>query len=329
VIGAAGINSLDSGTIGCCQETNAEALTKEIKKARELTNGIIGVNIMMALTDYANLIMASIEEEVDIIFLGAGVLLKAPDNLDMERIKNSKTKIVPIVSSERGAMVIFKFWSRHYGFVPDAIVVEGPMAGGHLGFLRKEIYDSEYQLEKILPKVIDIVKPYREQYNKQIPVIAAGGIYTGEDIYKYIKMGASGVQMGTRFVATDECDASIGFKEAYLNCSKEDITIINSPVGMPGRAINNTFIEDISNGIKKPFKCPLKCLRTCDFRQSPYCIALVLLNAKKGLFDEGFAFAGENAYRVDKILTVKDLIKELIEEYEEAVSGLNPAPKAI
>jgi nitronate monooxygenase len=164
--------------------------------------------------------------------------------------------------------------------------------------------------------VINAIRPFEERYKKPIPVIAAGGIYTGEDIYKFLQLGASGVQMGTRFVTTYECNASIKFKQTYIDSSKEDIVIIKSPVGMPGRAIRNKFIDDANKGKKKPFKCPYHCIITCDYKNSPYCIALALLNASKGNLEHGFAFAGKNAYRAKKIISVKELIESLVEEYK-------------
>jgi NAD(P)H-dependent flavin oxidoreductase YrpB (nitropropane dioxygenase family) len=166
-----------------------------------------------------------------------------------------------------------------------------------------------------------VLKPYEESFNKSIPVIAAGGVYTGADIYKFIQLGAQGVQMATRFVATHECDASTAFKEAYVKCTKEDLTIIDSPVGLPGRAIQNRFLKEISSGIKRPFKCPWKCLRTCDVESAPYCICIALTNAKKGILEKGFAFAGANAYRINTITSVRELIKTLLMEYERAAAA--------
>ncbi|MBA7603552.1 hypothetical protein ES703_10665 [subsurface metagenome] len=200
------------------------------------------------------------------------------------------------------------------------MVVEGPLAGGHLGFKKEQINNPDYALEKILPEVISVLKPYEESFNKSIPVIAAGGVYTGADIYKFIQSGAQGVQMATRFVATHECDASTAFKEAYVKCKKEDLTIIDSPVGLPGRAIKNKFLEDIIAGIRKPIKCPWKCLKTCDVDRSPYCICAALTNAKKGILKKGFAFAGANAYRINTITSVRELIKTLLIEYKRAAA---------
>lgn len=169
-----------------------------------------------------------------------------------------------------------------------------------------------------MPEVINALKPFEEKYKKEIPVIAAGGIYTGQDINKFLKMGAAGVQMATRFVTTHECDASEEFKKAYINASEKDMVIINSPVGLPGRAIKNEFINQVSQGMRKPFKCPYHCLKTCDFKNSPYCISLALINAQRGNLQNGFAFAGANAYRATKIISVKELIEKIKQEYNEA-----------
>jgi nitronate monooxygenase len=295
-------------------EANIRALRKEIRKARELSKGILGVNIMVALTNFADLVKTAVEEGIDIIFSGAGLPLNLPQFLT----GTEKTKLAPIVSSARAAGIILKKWSEKYKRLPDAVVVEGPLAGGHLGFKEDMIGDPEYSLEKLVPEVILAVKPYEEKYKKPIPVIAAGGIYTGADIYRFIELGASGVQMATRFVTTYECDASEKFKQTYVDSRKEDIVIIKSPVGMPGRAIKNAFLDEVNQGKRKPFKCPYHCLKTCDYKNTPYCISFALINAKKGNLSHGFAFAGENAYRAKKIISVKELIETLIEEYKDA-----------
>jgi NAD(P)H-dependent flavin oxidoreductase YrpB (nitropropane dioxygenase family) len=320
VIATAGIGMLEPDFSTNFSEANKRALRKEIRKSREMTDGIIGVNLMLALSDYYELVQIAVDEGVDLVLLGAGLALKNPETLPLDRLRKISTKIVPIVSSARAAKIIFQYWARNYNRVPDAVVVEGPLAGGHLGFKKEQINNPDYRLEKILPEVISGIKTFEQQFNKSIPVVAAGGIYTGADIHKFIQLGAQGVQMATRFVATHECDASIEFKKAYVKCKEEDLVIIDSPVGLPGRAIRNKFINDISAGMKKPFKCPWKCLKTCDFRKVPYCIALALTNAKKGKLEDGFAFAGSNAFRVDKIVSVKELIGTLLIEYEKATS---------
>lgn len=300
-------------------EANIRALKSEIRKAKELTKGIVGVNIMVALSNFADMVKTSIEEKIDIIFSGAGLPLNLPEYLN----GSTHTKLVPIVSSARAAAIIFKKWIEKYNYVPDAIVVEGPRAGGHLGFKLEQINDPEYRLEKIVVDVVDTVRIYEEKYNKQIPVIAGGGVYTGEDIYNIMKLGASGVQMATRFVTTDECDASIGFKNAYISCKEDDLEIIKSPVGMPGRAIRNKFLESVHAGEKKPYKCPVHCITTCDVKNSPYCISVALINAQKGNLEGGYAFAGSNAYRTDTIIPVAELMETLQKEYNEAEKAQN------
>jgi NAD(P)H-dependent flavin oxidoreductase YrpB (nitropropane dioxygenase family) len=299
-------------------EANKRALRKVIRKAKKMTKGIIGVNVMVALSDFHDMVKIVVEEEADLVFIGAGLPLRGLEVLVPDKLKKIKTKIVPIVSSSRAAKIIFQYWKKNYNHLPDAVVVEGPLAGGHLGFKKEQINNPDFTLEKILPEVISVIKPYENEFDKKIPVIAAGGIYTGADIYKYIKLGAQGVQMATRFVATYECDASIKFKEAYLKCQKDGLMIIDSPVGLPGRAVKNKFLEEVSSGVRKPFKCPWKCLKTCNVKKAPYCIALALTNAQQGKLEGGFAFAGSNAYRVDKIVSVKELIANLSEEYEKA-----------
>jgi NAD(P)H-dependent flavin oxidoreductase YrpB (nitropropane dioxygenase family) len=314
VIATAGIGMDEPDFSGNFLEAHARALRKEIRKARELTKGIIGVNIMVALTNFADLVKTAIEEEIDIIFSGAGLPLNLPQFVN----DTIKTKLVPIVSSARAAGIIAKKWSEKYNRLPDAVVVEGPLAGGHLGFKEEMLGDPEYSLEKLVPEVIKAMKPYEEKYHRHIPVIAAGGIYTGADIYRFFQLGASGVQMATRFVTTYECDASEKFKQTYVDAKKEDMVIIKSPVGMPGRAIKNTFLDEVRQGQRKPFECSYFCLKTCDYENSPYCITLALMNAKKGNLSHGFAFAGANAYRATGIISVKELIEKIKEEYKAA-----------
>jgi nitronate monooxygenase len=301
------------------REGNKQVLINEIRKARSLTDGVLGLNVMVAISDYDRLVEIGFDEEIDILFLGAGLPLKFPESITTERIKKGPTKIGVIVSSGRAAKLIFQTWQKKYDHVPDLVVVEGPKAGGHLGFKPDQIFDPQYALENLLPDVLEAVSPFEEQFDKNIPVIAAGGIYTGADIFHALEIGAAGVQMGTRFVATHECDASLAFKQAYIDCTEDDISIIKSPVGLPGRAIRNKFLDEVSAGERKPFTCPWKCLKTCDFREAPYCIAIALTSAQKGDFQEGYTFAGANAYRVQEIISVKELFNSLEREYYAAV----------
>jgi nitronate monooxygenase len=316
VIATAGIGMNEPEYIKDFQDANLRALRKEIRQAREATSGVLGVNIMVALSNYDDFVRTAIEEEIDVIFSGAGL----PMNLPRFRTAGTKTKLVPIVSSGRAAAMLCRRWTEKFDYPPDAIVVEGPLAGGHLGFKLEQISDPAFALERLVVEVIEAVGPYGEKAGQPIPVIAAGGIYTGADILRFMKLGVSGVQMATRFVATHECDASDTFKQAYIDSKQEDLMIIKSPVGMPGRAIRNLFIESVNRGERVPFQCPYHCITTCDYQNSPYCIALALMNAKEGSFRRGFAFAGANAYRVEKLVSVKELMDSLIEEYNCAAA---------
>ena len=329
VISSVGIGWLMSEFADKHREANKLALIQEIRKARQLTDGVLGLNIMVALTDFDDLLQIAFDEKIDVVFLGAGLPLKLPRTLSLDVLKHSATKVGVIVSSGRAAQLIFRYWQKSFNHVPDVVVVEGPMAGGHLGFKKEQIDDPDYALENILPDVIAALKPYEQQFNKQIPVIAAGGVFTGADIKKYLDLGAQGVQMATRFVATDECDASDEFKQTYVNCEKEDLSIIASPVGLPGRAIRNSFLDEVAAGERKPFKCPWKCLKTCDFKKSPYCIASALMQAQRGILDEGFAFAGSNAWRVTDIVPVKELFRQLTAEFQQAQRQMEAAEQLI
>ncbi len=315
VIAAAGVGMNEPDYYTNFKEANIRALKAQIQKAKELSKGIIGVNIMVALSDFSDMVKTAVKEKADIIFSGAGLPLNLPEFLD----KSQKTKLVPIVSSGRAAKIITKNWQRKYNYIPDAIVVEGPDAGGHLGFKADQLDNPDFSLKNLLSDVLSSIAPLEESFGKRIPVIAAGGIYTGGDIYDIMEQGASGVQMATRFVTTTECDASPEFKECYIRAQKSDIDIIKSPVGMPGRAIMNNFIKSFIAGKKKPVKCPYHCIITCDYKSSPYCIALALSNAKNGRMKNGFAFAGKNAYKADGIISVKNLVETIKSEYRSFV----------
>ncbi len=301
---------------GNYKEASSKALVDEIAAARSkiTNNGPLGVNIMRALTNYDSLVATAIDSKVDFIISGAGLPTDLPSYLKAD----STTMLIPIVSSARAAEIIMKNWKKKYNYLPDAIVVEGPKAGGHLGFKPEQINDENFRLEKLIPEVVAAAKSF-ETTSQRIPVVAAGGIYYGGDIRKFLELGASGVQMATRFVTTDECDADIRFKEAYLNCKKEDLVIIKSPVGMPGRAIKNKFLMEVEEGIRHPVKCPYHCLVTCEQKNSPYCIAQALIGAQKGEFQNGYVFAGANAHLSREIISVKELNNRLNNEYLEMI----------
>lgn len=310
VISSAGLGLIYSSTSADYGEACINGMKEELRKARAKTSGAIGVNIMVAMSNFADMVKTSIAEKADIIFSGAGLPLDLPGFLKPD----SNTKLVPIVSSARAAKIICEKWIRNYQYPPDAIVVEGPKAGGHLGFKPEQIDDTDYALEKLIPEVVREVRQVEQGQDRTIPVIAAGGIYSGRDIRDIIRLGASGVQMATRFVTTTECDAAPAFKQAYINAQRADIEIIKSPVGMPGRAIGSRFLEQVKLGLTKPTVCPIKCIRTCDMAKSPYCIMEALLSAFRGDFDSGYAFAGTNAFKATGIISVKELVQTLMSE---------------
>lgn len=293
---------------------NIEGVRREIRKARELTRGVLGVNIMAVLTDFSDMVKTSIEEGIDIIFSGAGLPLDLPSYL----VKGQKTMLVPIVSSGRAANIITQKWKQNYDYLPDAFVVEGPKAGGHLGFKAEALADVGNKLENLVDEVLNVAREIKEKFNKEVPVIAAGGLFTGRDIHSIMKRGATGVQLGTRFVATEECDASHEFKQAVVDANEQDIQIIKSPVGMPGRSIFNRFLKEAADGQRRPAGCKHNCIRSCNPKTTMYCIAEALVSAFKGNLKDGFAFVGSNAGRVKKITTVREIFNELQEEYDQA-----------
>lgn len=291
-----------------------EALVNEILAAREKTDGLLAVNIMGVLSNAADLVRASVEAGIDVVFFGAGLPARLP-----ALAGDADVALVPIVSSARAASFILSMWDRRYDRRPDAFVLEGPLAGGHLGFSKEELdRPEEFSLEQLLPQVLDAVRPYEERYGSSIPVIAAGGIYDGSDIARMISLGAAGVQMGTRFVCTNECSVSDEFKQAYIDSTEEDIVITESPVGMLGRALRNKFIRRLEAGEKQDVRCPYKCLSVCNADKARYCIARVLLNSYYGDTDNGLIFCGSNACRVDRIMSVKELMSELMTQLKAA-----------
>ena len=312
VISSAGLGVIYNDYSKDYREASVWGLKQELRKAREATRGIVGVNVMVAMSNFADMVRTAVAERADIIFSGAGLPLNLPSFLT----EGAKTKLAPIVSSARAAKLLCRKWFSEYKYVPDAIVVEGPKAGGHLGYKPEQLNDEHYALETLVPEIVAEVRSFEAAHDCHIPVIAGGGIYTGEDIYRIMELGAEGVQMGTRFVTTEECDADPAFKQSYIEARREDIEIIQSPVGMPGRAIHNRFLDRVKEGLKRPKSCPFDCIRTCDVTHSPYCIMLALYNAFKGRLQNGYAFCGANAWRAEKIQSVRDLMASLRAEYD-------------
>lgn len=311
VISAAQVGYEEEDFYTNTQEANIRALENEIQSAKEMSNnkGLIGVNIMVATKNYADMVKASIRAKADVIISGAGLPTELP-----RLVKDTPIKIVPIVSSLRATKIIIKKWLKQDRY-PDAIVVEGPKAGGHLGFKPEELREN-IDFKKMINEISDYVATIKED----IPVIAAGGIYSGRDISEYLKMGAKGVQMSTRFVTTDECDAHEDYKKAYIDADKEDIVIVKSPVGLPGRAIRNDFIKKLEQVGKEKISNCYQCLKGCNPVETPYCITSKLINAVKGNIDDGLIFVGANAWKNQKIETVKEVIEQIKEEYNSILA---------
>lgn len=287
---------------------NLRAIESEMKKARAISpDGIIGYNVMTALRAHAAHIKAAVKAGADIIISGAGLPTELP-----ALTEGSRTKIAPIVSTDKSAQVILKYWDRKYKRTADLVVIEGPLAGGHLGFRKEEL--SEYTPESYgeeIHRIIRTVKSYGEKYGVDIPVVVAGGIYDSDDVRRAMALGADGVQVATRFVTTEECDADIRYKEAYIHASEEDIAIVKSPVGMPGRAILNPFMKRVMAGEKIPHTPCHGCLAKCRPVEIPYCITDGLISAVKGNVENALLFCGAKAWKARKIDTVREAVQEL------------------
>lgn len=299
------------------EKISREVLKEEIRRAKSMTSGHLAVNIMNVLSNASDLIKTSVQEGIKFIVVGAGLPMKLP-----YIVEDKNVNLIPIISSARAASLILRSWDKRFNRIPDAFILEGPLAGGHLGFSSDQLeHIDEYSLEILLPSVLQAVKTYEDKYGAKIPIIVGGGIYDGKDIARMLSLGASGVQMGTRFVCTEECSASAAFKQAYLDAKEEDIVIIKSPVGLPGRAIRNCFLKQLEEGSEKlKIQCRYKCLTACQAVKSKYCIAKALFNSYLGDIDNGLIFCGKNAFRIDKITTVKELFNELIDDLRSALS---------
>lgn len=292
----------DTDSIGA----NLRAIKTEIQKARQIAkNGVLGVNIMVATRKYEEYVKAAVEAGIDLIISGAGLPMDLP-----KLVGTAKTKLAPIVSGVKSVQVIMRYWWKKYSRLPDAVIIEGPLAGGHLGFHREQLDDIKgLHYDEEVQAIIEKVNEAAAEHETDIPVIMAGGVYTREDMEHYLEMGASGVQMATRFVTTYECDADDAYKQSYIDAKKEDIVIVQSPVGMPGRALLNPFMKRAKEGQIAHGKCHL-CVSTCKPAETPYCITEALVNAVKGNTDDGLLFCGANAYRATKLEHVKDIMDE-------------------
>lgn len=290
-------------------QANCIAIHEEAKKARMLSGGkgLLGINVMAAARDYEAIIACAIEADYDIIISGAGLPLDLP-----RLVGDADIALGVIVSSKRAAALLCKGWRNRYQRLPDLIVIEGSEAGGHLGFSKNELMEKSNQtLEEILAEVKTVVDPLEKQYHTNIPIFVAGGIYSHEDIIHYLAMGASGVQMGTRFIATHECDADDAFKQMIVSATSGDIELVHSPAGFPGRAIVNPFVRRIRERGNIHVKTCIKCLTPCNPADTPYCISEALMQAAKGNVDYGLVFAGSSASKIEKICSVHELMQEL------------------
>ncbi len=287
---------------------NKEALNKIFENARKICGDApLGSNVLYAINDYGRVVRDSCEAGANIIITGAGLPMDMPEyTKDFPDVA-----LVPIVSTGRAFRLIAKRWEKRYGRIPDAVIVEGPLSGGHQGFKYEECFKEENQLEHLIPDVREEV----DKWDKNIPVIAAGGIWSREDILKFISLGANGVQMGTRFALTYECDASDTFKQTLLSAKKEDIILMKSPVGYPARGIRTKLIEKVEKKEGPKIKCISNCVFPChrgeEAKKVGYCIADRLADAYMGDEELGLYFSGAYAYKADKLMHVKDLMKEL------------------
>ena len=285
---------------------NLRAIGKELAKARKIApNGILGFNVMVALSDYDDIVAECVAQHADLIISGAGLPMDLP-----KFVLGTETKIAPIVSSVRALNLLVKKWRTKYHYLPVMIVIEGPKAGGHLGYKKEDLDAPACSLEHTTLEILNTVKQLEAESGKEIPVIVAGGIFDSKDITHFMNLGASGVQMATRFTATEECDASLAYKMAYVNASDSDIKIIKSPVGMPGRALNNSFIQRTML-TREPISRCYNCIKTCHVKDAPYCITKALIDAVEGDIENGLIFCGSNVGRIHEITTVHRLMQEL------------------
>lgn len=305
------------------KKANLHAMVTELQKARILAaktdgscNGLLGYNIMVATRDYGDYVRTAAAAGADVIISGAGLPVDMP-----KYVEGTDAKIAPIVSSEKAARIILKIWDKHYHRTADFLVIENAHAGGHLGFSQEALahlyeknFDTDYDQE--IQRIIACVSIYAEKYAVRIPVIVAGGIMNATQVHHVLSLGADGVQVATPFVTTIECDAALSFKQAYVNACAEDIEIVTSPVGMPARAIHNSFLEKRKNGSEKITRC-YRCLEKCSPKTAPYCITQALVRAVEGDIDNGLIFCGDNVHHLNKITTVPEVIRTLFPTGQE------------
>jgi nitronate monooxygenase len=285
-----------------------KALFKIFENARKICGDApLAANVLYAINEYDRVVRDSCEAGANIIITGAGLPLTMPDaTKDFPDVA-----LVPIVSTAKALRIICRRWEKTHGRLPDAVIVEGPLSGGHQGFKYEECFLPENQLENILPSVVEEAKKWGD-----IPVIAAGGIWDHDDIVRMIKLGAAGVQMGTRFIGTHECDASETFKQVIIDAKEEDIKLFKSPVGYPARGVKTELHKRIEEGTAPKIACISNCVAPChrgeEAKVVGYCIADRLSDAYDGKTDTGLFFTGSNGYRLNEIISVKELMDKLM-----------------
>ena len=301
---------------------NLRALAAQVRRAKEMARGagLVAVNAMVATTQYADSIRTALRAGVDAVVCGAGLPKDLP--AIAAEVPESDAAIAPIVSSGRAAGLICRLWDKHYRRVPDFVVLEGPLAGGHLGFSREEALEAQAGRPKslldLLREVLESLAPYREKYGRDIPVFVAGGVKDGREMRRYTDAGAAGAQFATRFIATEECDAAPGYKEALLRARPEDVTIVQSPVGMPGRALRSPLMERVEAGTQPPVERCIRCLSACNPKTAPYCISRALIAAVRGDWENGLFFCGAGAGEVNTLSTVPEQMDQIMREWRAA-----------
>ena len=295
------------------QQANLRALRREVQRAKRLAAGagLVAVNAMVATRQYADSVRTALEAGADAIVSGAGLPLELP-----ALAEGFEALLAPIVSGPRAAQLICRTWAKRYGRVPDFVVLEGCQAGGHLGFEEADLLAGRCApLSQLIPQVLAALRPFEEKFGRAIPLFCAGGVATGAEMARCTRLGAAGAQLATRFIATEECDASQGYKDVLLAARPEDLRIIHSPVGMPGRAVNSPLVQRLAAGMRQPPAHCSGCIKSCRPAETPFCITHALIEAVKGNWEEGLFFSGSRVDLVDRMRTVPDLIDELMKEW--------------
>lgn len=304
------------------REANLRALARQVRRAKEIAGGagLVAVNVMVAAAQYADSVRTALRAGADAVVCGAGLPKDLPA-LAAE-VPESGAALAPVVSGGRSAALICKLWDRRYGRIPDFMILEGPLAGGHLGFSPEEAREAQAgrpkPLSGLLREVLEGLGPFREKYGRDVPVFVAGGVKNGGEMRNYMNEGAAGAQFATRFIATEECDAGPGFQRALLSARAEDVVIVQSPVGMPGRALKSPLIQRVEAGTQPGVGHCDRCLAACNPKTAPYCISKALIAAVEGDWENGLFFCGANVGEVNTLSTVRAQMDQILNEWRAA-----------